>query len=150
MQWGTWCLGATPILIMGCPLPPPLHPEAAISLDCLGANSAGALLSAKMKCRSNFVLQFKELKEQGVGRGILSDQASCTSHSPARAQGHITPAAGGWEEPCRAWNLNWGVAPPYLVAQLVAPSCFCVLAMSCGSPVHISLLFYIFMYHFFK
>lgn len=70
MQWGTWCLGATPILSMGCPLPPPLPPEATISLDCLGANPAGAPLSAEVKCRSNFVLQFKELKEQGVSRGI--------------------------------------------------------------------------------
>lgn len=69
MQWGIWCLGAM-ILIIGCLLPPPLHPEATIPLDLLGANPAGAPLCAEVKCRSNFVLQFKELKEQGVGGGI--------------------------------------------------------------------------------
>lgn len=58
------------ILIIGCLLPPPLHPEATIPLDLLGANPAGAPLCAEVKCRSNFVLQFKELKEQGVGGGI--------------------------------------------------------------------------------
>lgn len=50
--------------------PSPLRPEATISLDHLGANTAGAPLSAVVKCRSNFVLQFKELKKQGVGRGV--------------------------------------------------------------------------------
>lgn len=58
------------ILVVGCLLPPFLHPEAAISLDCLGSNPAGAPLCVEVKCRSNFILQFKELKEQGVGRGI--------------------------------------------------------------------------------
>lgn len=58
------------ILILGCLLPPPLCPEATVSLDHLGANTARAPLSAVVKCRSNFVLQFKELKKQGVGRGI--------------------------------------------------------------------------------
>lgn len=105
MQWGTWYLGATPILIMGCLLPPTLHSEATISLDCLGANPAGAPLCAEVKCRRNFVLQFKELKEQGVGRDIY-----LTSHHalppPTHAQGHITPDAGGQEELCRPWNLN--------------------------------------------
>lgn len=75
--WRGWALhrvvlgaSGTTWILWGCLLPSPLHPEASVALDCLGANTAGALLSALVKCRRIAALTLKELKEQGAGRGM--------------------------------------------------------------------------------
>lgn len=91
----------------GVPSAPSPSPRSNHLTCCLGASPAGAVC-AEVKCRSSFVLQFKELKEQGAGRDIYltSHHALPPPTSPARAQGHITPATEGQEELCRPWNLN--------------------------------------------